>query len=413
MKFNQNKNLHLTYCSNIHPGERWQIHFEELKIYLPELKRRCSPEAPFGVGLRLSALAANDILKDDNLASFRSWLKENGLYVFTMNGFPYGSFHHEKVKDNVYSPDWSIKERMEYTLDLARILNELLPEDIDGGISTSPISYKYWQRDTKTEQELIKSACKHLAEVAFEMSRYQEENGKELHLDIEPEPDCLIENSEESVGFFREHLWPIGAEYLEKEKGMSQGQAIEILKSHIRLCYDTCHFAVEYEDPEEAIKKITGSGIKIGKAQISAALKTELGDRKRRETIRKKLEEFVESTYLHQVVERRNDGSYVQYRDLDDALEKIDSPEAEEWRIHFHVPIFTGEMDELQSTRGHISDAFTALQKHSDCRHYEIETYTWEVLPKSLRMNLTDSIEREIKWFLGIIQNDGEENGHE
>lgn len=413
MKFNQNKNLHLTYCSNIHPGERWQDHFEELKTYLPELKKRCSPEAPFGVGLRLSALAANDILKEDNLASFQTWLQENGLYVFTMNGFPYGSFHHKKVKDNVYLPDWSTKERLEYTLDLTSILNRLLPDDIDGGISTSPISYKYWQRNSDEEQKLVESSCEHLAEVAFEMNRHQEENGRELHLDIEPEPDCLIENGEESIAFFQDHLWPKGSEYLRREKGISADESVEMLKNHIRLCYDTCHFAVEYEDPEEAVKKITGSGIRIGKAQISAALKTELGDLKRRETIREKLEDFVESTYLHQVVERRKDGSYRQYRDLDDALEKIDSPEAEEWRIHFHVPIFTGRMDELQSTRGHISGAFRALQKLSDCRHYEIETYTWEVLPESLRVNLTDSIEREINWFLGIIKNDGEENAHE
>lgn len=408
MKFNASKNLHLTYCSNIHPGERWKDHFKELKTYLPELKKRCSPDSPFGVGLRLSAAAVKDLLEGENLSDFKKWLRENGLYVFTMNGFPYGSFHHQKVKDNVYKPDWSTNERLEYTLNLAGVLNELLPNDVDGGISTSPISYKYWKRNSEEEQDLIKSSCRHLAEVAFEMHRYLENDGNELHLDIEPEPDCLIENSEESIRFFRDHLWPKGSEYLQSEKGIPTEKGIEILKNHIRLCYDTCHFAVEYEDPESAVQKITRAGIRIGKAQISAAVKTELGNKKRRKSIQKKLQQFVESTYLHQVVERKTDGSYRQYRDLDEALGHIFDENAEEWRIHFHVPIFTGKMGELNSTRDHISGAFTALQSYSDCRHYEIETYTWEVLPESLRVNLADSIEREFDWFVSIINSENE-----
>lgn len=406
MKFNQDKNQHLTYCSNIHTGESWLDHFNELKTYLPELKKRCSPDELFGVGLRLSAAVAKDLLDSEKLELFKNWLDENGLYVFTVNGFPYGSFHHKKVKDNVYKPDWSSPERLEYTLNLAKILRELLPEDMDGGISTSPISYKYWDRNSKEEQQLIESSCKHLAEVAFKMSRYLEENGKELHLDIEPEPDCLIENSEESIRFFSEHIWPKGSEYLLNKNGISKQEGVQLLKNHIRLCYDTCHFAVEFEDPHEAIREITKAGIRIGKAQISAAVKTDLGNIQHRDKIRKKLESFVESTYLHQVVEKRSDGTFHQYRDLDKALDQINNPEAEEWRVHFHVPIFTGEMGELQSTQNHIPGAYKALQKYSDCRHYEIETYTWEVLPKELRMNLTDSIEREINWFLEITKED-------
>ena len=408
MQFDSSKQLHLTYCTNIHPGENWGDHFEQLNIHLPELKKRCSPDHPFGVGLRLSADAATDLLQNENLETFKSWLDENGLYVFTMNGFPYGSFHHQKVKDNVYKPDWGSKKRLDYTLDLVKILNELLPENMDGGISTSPISYKYWSRSKAEEKELIETACRQLAEVAFEMHQIHQKNGKELHLDIEPEPDCVIENSEETIAFFQNHLWLKGAQYLEEEKEISNKEAVQILKNHIRLCYDTCHFAVEFEEPETAIRKITDAGIRIGKAQISAAVKTELGNQKRRENLQDKLEEFVESTYLHQVVEKRTDGSFTQYRDLDKALEKIDDPEAEEWRIHFHVPLFTGEMGELHSTRDHISGAYQALQKHSDCRHFEIETYTWEVLPESLRVNMTDSVEREIQWFLSMMKDESE-----
>jgi hypothetical protein len=401
MQIEKRSNSHLTYCTNIHPGEHWQDHFEQLKIHLPELKKRLSPDKPFGMGLRLAAEAAKDLLKDQTIQEFNDWMNEEGLYLFAINGFPYGSFHHSVVKDKVYAPDWQQKERLDYTLNLVSILAELLPENIDGGISTSPISYKYWDRNQDEEKELIETACRHLAEAAFRMHRIQADTGKEIHLDIEPEPDCLIENSEETVHFFKNDLWTAGRDYLIKEKGIEKQESLNMLKNHIRVCYDTCHLAVEFEEPEIAIQKLTNAGIRIGRAQLSAALKVELGeDGDARNSIRRKLEKFVESTYLHQVVEKQKDGSIKQYRDLHEALPHIENEKAAEWRIHFHVPIFTGQMGELDSTQDHLKNAFNPLFEHTDCKHFEIETYTWEVLPEHLKVDITDSIEREFRWVL-------------
>ena len=401
MQIKGNKHCHLTYCTNIHPGESWQDHFEQLAIHLPELKKRLSPTQPFGIGLRLAARAAEELLAGSNIQEFRKWMDKEGLYLFTINGFPYGSFHHSIVKDKVYSPDWGQPERLSYTLNLVKILEELLPPDVDGGISTSPISYKYWNRNRDEENVVIEAACRHLAEAAYQMHRVQAETGREIHLDIEPEPDCLIENSEETVQFFKKNLWTSGRDYLVNEKGIETDESEDILKNHIRVCYDTCHFAVEFEEPSKAIQKITDAGIRIGRAQLSAALKVEFeADADARKTIRRKLEKFVESTYLHQVVEKQKDGTLVQYRDLDQALPHIDNENAAEWRIHFHVPIFTGQMGELDSTQDHLKKAFNPLFEHTDCKHFEIETYTWEVLPDHLKVDITDSIEREFRWVL-------------
>ncbi len=392
---------HLTYCTNIHPGEQWPDHFEQLKEHLPELKSRLSPDKPFGIGLRLAADAAHELMQDHQLQEFSDWMKKEGLYLFTINGFPYGSFHHSVVKDKVYAPDWGQADRLAYTLNLIEILSKLLPEDIDGGISTSPISYKYWDKSSDEFKKLIDKACRQLAEAAYQMYKILADTGKEIHVDIEPEPDCLIENSDETIHFFKNHLWTTGRKYLVDKKGMDEDEAIEILKNHIRVCYDTCHFAVEYEEPHTAIQKITDAGIRIGRAQLSAALKVELGaDAEARNSIRHKLEKFVESTYLHQVVEKQKDGTIVQYRDLDQALPHIDNENAAEWRIHFHVPIFTGQMGELDSTQDHLKKAFNPLFEHTDCKHFEIETYTWEVLPDHLKVDITDSIEREFRWVL-------------
>jgi hypothetical protein len=401
MELEKYSDSHLTYCTNIHPGEKWTDHFHELKTHLPELKKRLSPDKPFGVGLRLSAVAASELLKNDQLQTFRAWLHEEDLYLFTMNGFPYGSFHHEKVKDNVYKPDWSSHQRLSYTLDLVRILAGLLPDYVDGGISTSPVTYKYWQRGPQEMKQLIEKSCHHLAETAFEMHKHFDQAGKELHLDIEPEPDCLIENSTESIHFFQNQLWPIGSRYLSDQKGIDEQEAVNILKKHIRLCYDTCHFAVEFEEPAEAVKRLRDAGIRIGKVQISAALKVDLASSDMsRLNMHRYLQEYVESTYLHQVVEKVKDGSLHQYRDLPDALRHIEDQKAVEWRIHFHVPIFTGKMENLNSTQDHIIKGIRPLFEESGCRHFEIETYTWEVLPESLKLDIVDSIEREYRWLL-------------
>ena len=141
------ENLHLTYCSNIHSGESWDEIFDALKKNIPQIKKTISPDKKFGIGLRLSAQAAEILLSENYLSDFKKWLNENECYVFTMNGFPYGNFHGEAVKDEVYKPDWSSDYRLNYTLDLINILAELIPENSEGGISTSPISYKPWVKD--------------------------------------------------------------------------------------------------------------------------------------------------------------------------------------------------------------------------------------------------------------------------
>ena len=138
------REFHLTYCTNIHPGESWSDVKKSLNQYLLEVKANVSPDHPFGVGLRLSNQAALELLESDQLDQFKNWLQKNGLYVFTLNGFPYGSFHGSVVKDNVHKPDWTTDERVEYTKQLFQILSSLVPDYTDGGISTSPLSYKHW-----------------------------------------------------------------------------------------------------------------------------------------------------------------------------------------------------------------------------------------------------------------------------
>ena len=182
---------HLTYCSNIHPGERWDEHFKTLRENLPFIKSQLSPNEPFALGLRLANEASIELSDPERLAEFKAWLATNNIYVFTMNGFPYGGFHATRVKDDVHTPDWTTADRTEYTKRLFRILAQLLPDGLEGGVSTSPLSYRYWWQSEEEMQQAIKIATENILQIAETLIELRRTTGKTMHLDIEPEPDGI------------------------------------------------------------------------------------------------------------------------------------------------------------------------------------------------------------------------------
>jgi hypothetical protein len=393
---------HLTYCTNIHPGESWADHFAALKQNFPEVKATLSPNKPMGIGLRLSNQASIEILLGDNLQQFKQWLQATDAYVFTMNGFPYGGFHHTVVKDQVHAPDWTTNERLAYTLRLFRILSALLPEGMEGGISTSPLSYKHWF-DTGMEMEEAKlAATQNIILIAEELHLLQQQTGFTMHLDIEPEPDGVLETGREFIDWYEGELLPHGIKHLTAKLGIAAAKAEEIIKRHITLCYDVCHFAIGYEPHQVIVDELAAKGIITGKIQISAALKASFtADNKQQ--VMDEFSKFDEPTYLHQVIARRAGGQLVRYPDLVDALLLKD--DAEEWRAHFHVPIFLAEYGLLQSTRSDIETVLDIQLKKPFTKHLEAETYTWTVLPDDLKAPIAQSITRELEWVKNKLSN--------
>jgi len=251
--------FHLTYCTNIHPANGWDAVLANLEHYAPQLKARFSPSAPFGLGLRLSAREARELLEGDRLQSFRSFLDEQGLYVALINGFPHGAFHGTVVKAEVYAPDWRDEARVRYTEDLIQILRRLLPDGAEGGISTAPLSYKAWMAvDDRTAWD---SVTRHVVGIAETLVHVKEADGRTIHLDIEPEPDCSLENTDETLAFFTQRLLPAGAPLLAALLGIGEDEARERLLEHIQVCFDCCHFAVEYEDAAGAIERLRAAGM--------------------------------------------------------------------------------------------------------------------------------------------------------
>lgn len=404
MKINNN---HISYCTNIHSGQSWDDHFEQLKKYVPAIKNNVAPTEAFGLGLRLSADASKKLAEPQNLHVFQAWLKENNIYVFTMNGFPYGDFHENTVKDKVHYPDWTTVDRRDYTKRLFSILAELTPENGEAGVSTVPLSYRFWlEEGTEEWIAMRKKATQHIIELAYFLHLKEQETGKLLHLDIEPEPDGVIETGEEFINWYQQELVPEAISLLVKEHGLTESVASAIVHRHIRICYDVCHVALGYENHAQLMAKLEEAKIIIGKFQISSALKIDLStsvdERIRKQEV---LQEFDEPIYLHQVIAKKKDGQLIRYKDLPEALPHIVDMEHEEWRSHFHVPIFLSSYGELSSTQQDILDVLRLHQKERRTNHIEVETYTWGVLPKSLQMPIEDSLSRELIWLLNQLKN--------
>jgi sugar phosphate isomerase/epimerase len=341
---------HLTYCTNIHPAVGWEAVLESLRAHAPALKARLSPDAPFGIGLRLSGAESSELLAGDRLTDFKAWLDAEGLYVFTINGFPHGTFHGRPVKADVHAPDWQTDERVAYTLRLAEILDALLPDGVDGTISTNPLSYKPWLDDDGWAL-----ATRNIVRVGDEL------RGTRIALAIEPEADGALATIDELIAW-----WPDELE--------------------ATVCFDACHSAVAYEDPDEALDALDAAGIRVGKAQLSAAL-TVPGE------AHEELRAFADPIYLHQVTEK---GSLRTWPDLPEALSANGS---QEWRVHFHVPIFVERYGALESTQDHLRRCIERVRTS----HLEIETYTWDVLPADLKASSVDSIAREYQWVLDVL----------
>jgi sugar phosphate isomerase/epimerase len=395
--------LHLTYCTNIHAAEGWSAVDANLRRYAPALKRRFAPDGPFGIGLRLSARDARELLTDNRLETFRAWLDAEGLYVAIINGFPFGSFHRSVVKADVYAPDWRDEARVAYTLDLARILSRLLPAGIDGGVSTAPLSYKAWM--AVDDDAGWTAVTDNVVRVAVALARIRRDQGAFIHLDIEPEPDCSIETTDETIAFFERRLLPRGIPQVVRELGVTEAEASTVLRDHVRVCFDCCHFAVEHEDPIQALDRLSRAGIRVGRIQLSSALRVNRpADPAAAADTDARLRRFADSTYLHQVV-ARDGGRLEHFPDLGPALDAKPAGAAE-WRVHFHVPLFTSEYEGLGSTQDDVRRVMQAAVAQPITTHLEIETYTWDVLPDALKIDLLESIGREYDWVLGNLKGD-------
>jgi sugar phosphate isomerase/epimerase len=379
--------LPLGYCTNVHPCRGAADIPQVLEQFVSPVRARCGFEIAAGLWLPAAALA--EVLEaEGGVIAVRESLDAHGLSCHTLNAFPYSDFHGERVKEQVYLPDWADPRRFQYTLDSARLLEGLLPENGEGSISTLPLG----GRLLKQPDGFLEACFRQLMALAVRLNQIYEKTGKRVRLAIEPEPFCLLETTPETIAFF-ERL---------RHAAELNGCA-EAVREHLGVCYDVCHQAVEFEDAADAVRRLRESDIRINKVQISCAI--ELNDPSNEEA-RAALARFAEPRYLHQTMAATGGGEILRHPDLtqDFALYPTDEwVRAKVWRTHFHVPVDAENLGVLGTTRAELRKALAAVAALDYQPHLEVETYTWPVLPGSNAKAIVDGLARELIATRGML----------
>ncbi len=357
------------YCSNVHPGESSDLVEDNIKRFTNPL-RQSRGLASMQHGLWLSEQACNDYVSDRHkLERLQQTLFEHKLSVVTLNAFPVGDFHAERVKQAVYRPHWGELQRLDYTQKAAQLLVALLPpEESFGTLSTLPLGYAQQWTDKDHAQ-----ALKYLCELVIILVKLENDTGKHIQLCLEMEPGCVLQETSQLVCFFQQQLPPVAKLY---------GLSPDLLHRHLGICFDVCHQAVMYENIDDSLQAIVNAGINIGKIQISSALRV---SKPNHPEVKTWLSEYAESRYLHQVTGLTNSGGRVFCDDLELALTDQRFSTLDEWRIHFHVPVHQSTLGNKwgATTSAEINTVFLFLSEHPECQpHLELETYSWGVLPE-------------------------------
>jgi hypothetical protein len=247
----------VAYCTNIHPGADLEALTAELERTWPRVRARLAPDRPFALGMWFSAQTAHQIATQQSIGGLREWLDANDLTVQTLNGFPYGDFHQQRVKQLVYQPNWFDRSRWNYTMDLVTILRQLVPPRSTASISTLPLA---WRHPAPTPDQL-QAAAQQLRDMAGHLHGLAENTGIMVRLCLEPEPGCYLQCSDDVVCFMNEFLFG--------------GSDEEIVREHIGVCHDICHAAVVFESQQDALHRYQAAGISLGKVQISSAIQVD------------------------------------------------------------------------------------------------------------------------------------------
>lgn len=373
--------IRIGYCTNVHAGATLDAMQRELEMHATRVREIICPQGVLEIGLWLSAPAAEELLAGDGIARFRDWLDERGLRVFTMNGFPFGNFHGAVVKHRVYEPSWAEPNRATYTMNLARILAGLLDAGERASISTLPIG---WPGPPCKAVDLNLAAVQ-LNRIAAALREVHEETGRFITIDLEPEPGCLLDTAEKTIDWFTNHLTG------------------DTCRKHLGVCHDICHAAVMFEDQTTMFTRYRNAGMMVNKIQVSNAPCAHLAafsDVERLEMFAA-LREFEEPRYLHQTSVREN-GRTILYEDLPIARAHHESLDrlGDEWRVHFHVPIYLEWLGRIGTTRATIHECLRAMQILPNQPVLEIETYAWDVLSAEHRGDtLAEDIARELVWL--------------
>ena len=381
------RSVRLAYCLNLHPADTLAGLLEGLRGITLPLRERLASGKTFGVGMYVPGALAEELERGDDWRALKGFLDEHALDPFTWNAFPYGGFGAEGLKARVFEPTWAEPERASYTQRIAQLAGRLARRPREGE-HVSISSHTGWHSSRSLEGEPSRKAFQQLRHVERMLSGRPATEAVRVVLALEPEPRANVNDTRELTTLYQSSL------------------RLENDPPGLGTCLDTCHAAVEFEDPSESIARSTDHGAPLGKLQFTSALAL----RPERRADVDALLALDEPRYLHQVTARAADGELLRVGDLPELRAALDGPDGERWwrgaelRCHFHVPVDLAHLAEgpLATTREHADATLAAALARperwgTNDLHVEIETYTWDVLPRAARGpgELVDGLERE------------------
>ena len=398
---------HLTYCTNVHPGETPEEIADVLRTAAVPVMRSVFGDGEMSLGLRLGDTAVDALMTDSARAdAFDATLRELGARPRTLNVFPQTTFQRDGLKRDVYLPSWSLRSRFSYTLAAARLLAGWLDDgDPFGTLSSVPIG---WRDGTSSA-----AAATFLGLAVIELARLEEETGRRIAIALEPEPGCVFDTASDAAAWWNLHLRP-------EMKRLHLGEAV--VARHLGLCYDTCHAGVAFNSPTSDARLLAAAGITVHKVQLSSAPVLRYATPSDLDP----LLALDEPRFLHQT-RIRADGSpevpsestasgsapqettdsrraMLAFDDLPDvraARDRGELPTSGEARCHFHVPIHIARTPRYETTRPTLIDALSAFP---DVPHLEVETYTFDVLPPELKAGgVAAMIAEELRFADSVI----------
>jgi sugar phosphate isomerase/epimerase len=191
-----------------------------------------------GVNISLPPdLAAALAVESRARTRLRAELDARRLEVVTLSGAPFAEGGGEQP------PDWTDPARREYTLDLARILLDLLDEEaVRGAVSTIGLGRRagWAEAADKASTGILRRLSAGLADLAWQ-------NGRAVRVGFQPAPGLVLDGPEQTVAALT-----------------------RIDKERLGVCLDLGHAARTWPDPAAGIETITDAGLAVIEVRLTA-----------------------------------------------------------------------------------------------------------------------------------------------
>ncbi|WP_189082788.1 sugar phosphate isomerase/epimerase family protein [Mangrovihabitans endophyticus] len=318
---------------------------DQLDTYASAIRARLGVDT-LGVSLWLPPTLAAALAADGRARTrLRSELDARGLEVRSLSGVPFAEGGGEVIGED--APDWSDPARLEYTLDLARVLVDLLPDDaVRGAVTTLGLGRRdsWGQAQQQSADRILGRLSAGLAEVAWH-------TGRAVRVGFRPEPGFLLDSAASCVAALA-----------------------KTDRDRVGVCLDTADLACTWQDPVATIDELGRAGISVIRVQVAAALET-ANPVVAADTLRRYVDD-----HRHPVT--TPDGGYADH--LSEALRDLP---AGAWRIRYHMPLHLDPAPPLAATTSVCHAALMRLVGGAlpETEHVDVAIETWGLLPPDQR----------------------------